>query len=159
MSLDFTDDQSTLLQVMAWCRQATSHYLSQCWPWSLSPYGVTRPQWVNSLLDMGVLTIHRHGATFTLDFMMHFDAWFPCDNQALGYNIDQILNSSYHTLKHTLWVLIVDFAISLVWGRIEAGNDTDQIDEYFIELTWRHLVLLKFQYAMLAGQLMLVRVE
>ena len=28
MSLDFTDDQSTLVQVMAWCRQATSRYLS-----------------------------------------------------------------------------------------------------------------------------------
>ena len=48
MSLDFTDDQSTLVQVMAWCRQATSHYLSQCWPRSLSPYGVIRPQWVDS---------------------------------------------------------------------------------------------------------------
>ena len=35
MSLDFTDDQSTLVQVMAWCRQATSHYLSQCWPRSM----------------------------------------------------------------------------------------------------------------------------
>ena len=31
---------------MAWCRQATSHYLSQRWPRSLSPYGVTRPQCV-----------------------------------------------------------------------------------------------------------------
>ena len=30
MSLDFTDDQSTLVQVMAWCCQAPSHYLSQC---------------------------------------------------------------------------------------------------------------------------------
>ena len=30
MSLDFTDDQSTLVQVMAWSRQAPSHYLSQC---------------------------------------------------------------------------------------------------------------------------------
>ena len=48
MSLDFTDDESTLVQVMAWCREATSHYLSQCWPRSLSPYGVTRPQWVTS---------------------------------------------------------------------------------------------------------------
>ena len=48
MSLDFTDDQSTLVQVLAWCHQATSHYLSQCWPRSLPPYGVTRPQWVNS---------------------------------------------------------------------------------------------------------------
>ena len=39
-----TDDKSTLVQVMAWCRQATSHYLSQYWP-----DGVTGPQWVNSL--------------------------------------------------------------------------------------------------------------
>ena len=46
MSLDLTDDKSTLVQVMARCRQATSHYLSQCWPRSLLPYGVTRPQWV-----------------------------------------------------------------------------------------------------------------
>ena len=34
MSLDFTDDKS-------------SHYRSQCWPRSLLPYGVIRPQWVN----------------------------------------------------------------------------------------------------------------
>ena len=47
MSLDLTDDKSTLVQVMAWCRQAPSHYLSQCWPRSLSPYDITRPQWVN----------------------------------------------------------------------------------------------------------------
>ena len=46
MSLDFTDDRSTLFQVMAWCRNATSHYLSQCWPRSMSPNGVIRPQWV-----------------------------------------------------------------------------------------------------------------
>ena len=50
MSLDLTDDQSTLVQVMAWCRQATSHYLSQCWLRSLSPYGDNelRPQWVKT---------------------------------------------------------------------------------------------------------------
>ena len=45
MSMDLTDDESTLIQVMAWCRQATSHYLSQCWPRSLLPY-VIKPQWV-----------------------------------------------------------------------------------------------------------------
>ena len=30
--LDLTNDKSTLVQVMAWCHHATSHYLSQCWP-------------------------------------------------------------------------------------------------------------------------------
>ena len=49
MPQDLTDDKSTLAQVMAWCRQATSHYLSQCWLSSLSLYGVTRPQWVKWL--------------------------------------------------------------------------------------------------------------
>ena len=48
-SLDLSDNKSTLDQVMAWCRQATSHYLNQCWPRSLPPYGVTRPQCVNWL--------------------------------------------------------------------------------------------------------------
>ena len=47
MPWDFTDDKSTLVQVMAWCHQATSHYPSQCWPSPMLPYGATRPQWVN----------------------------------------------------------------------------------------------------------------
>ena len=46
MAMDFSYGKSTLVQVMAWCRQATSHYLSQCWPWSLSSYGVIRQQLV-----------------------------------------------------------------------------------------------------------------
>ena len=49
MPMDLNDGKSTLVQVMAWCRQATSHYPSKCWPRSLSPYGVSRPQGVNSL--------------------------------------------------------------------------------------------------------------
>ena len=50
MLLYFTDDKSILIQVMAWWRQATSHYLSQCWPSFMLPYGVTRPQWVNIVI-------------------------------------------------------------------------------------------------------------
>ena len=44
------DDKSTLVQVMAWCHQSTSHYnplpSSQYRPSSISPYGLTGPQWV-----------------------------------------------------------------------------------------------------------------
>ena len=54
--LDLTGDKSTLVQVMAWCRQATSHYLNQCWPRSLPPYGVTRPQWVNEVSHVTLLS-------------------------------------------------------------------------------------------------------
>ena len=34
---------------MACCLQATIHYPSQCWQRSLLPYGVARPQWVNTI--------------------------------------------------------------------------------------------------------------
>ena len=46
-----TFDKSTLVIAVAWCCHATSHYLNQCWPRSISPYGVTRPQWVNDNIN------------------------------------------------------------------------------------------------------------
>ena len=36
-------------QVMTWYHQATSHYLSQCWPRSILPYDITRPLWIKRL--------------------------------------------------------------------------------------------------------------
>ena len=50
--LDLTDYKSPLLRVMAWCRQATGHYLKQCWPRSVSPYGITRPQCGKLILNV-----------------------------------------------------------------------------------------------------------
>ena len=42
---------------MAWCHHTTSHYLSQCWPRSMSPCSITGPQWVeylpNSFISIG----------------------------------------------------------------------------------------------------------
>ena len=74
MPQDFTDDKSTLVQVMAWCRQAPSHHLSQCWLSSLSPYGVTRPQWVkwlflNSLSSSDVIW-HRWSGSSLFQLMV-----------------------------------------------------------------------------------------
>ena len=36
---------------MVWYRQAMSHQLSQCWPRSMSLYGVIRPQYVHVLAE------------------------------------------------------------------------------------------------------------
>ena len=52
---------------MAWCHQATSHYLSQCWHRSMSPYGVTRPQWVKAGCHIYVLVNYVNiGSAFRL---------------------------------------------------------------------------------------------
>ena len=78
MSLDLTDDQSTLVQVIAWYRQATSHYLSQCWPRSLSPYGITRPQWVK------VKNMNEH---FSNHILLDIHTFNTSHTEFLGENI------------------------------------------------------------------------
>ena len=71
MPMEFTDGKLTLVQVMAWCRQATSHYLRQCWPWSLSPYGVIRLQWVKAwLLTLNVRRPSYLGLTRSISCLL-----------------------------------------------------------------------------------------
>ena len=50
MPQNLTNEKSALVQVMAWWCQAASHYLSQCWPRSMWPYGITKPQWVHTII-------------------------------------------------------------------------------------------------------------
>ena len=50
---------------MAWCRQATSHYQSHCWLSYMSPYGVTRLQWVNTKHQPPSLCIKCHWYIYT----------------------------------------------------------------------------------------------
>ena len=45
---DLFEDMPSLVWVMAWCQQTTSHYLILCWPRSLLQYFVTRPPMVSS---------------------------------------------------------------------------------------------------------------
>ena len=47
MPWDLTEDKSAWVQVIALCRHAATRCLSQCWASSMSPYDVTRSQWVN----------------------------------------------------------------------------------------------------------------
>ena len=54
MSQKLTDEKSTLAQVMAWC-------FSQCWTLFMSPYGVTRSQWVKHSINITVMSHEHHG--------------------------------------------------------------------------------------------------
>ena len=62
MSLHLTNDMWTLAQLMAWCHQATSHYLNlnQCWPRCMSPNGITRLEGINCASIENILTIPVH---------------------------------------------------------------------------------------------------
>ena len=56
---------------MAWCHQATSHYLGQCWPGSMPSYGITRPQWVNSI---GLVQVYGILSALTME-IPQFCTW------------------------------------------------------------------------------------
>ena len=74
------NEKSTLVQVMAWCHQATSHYLSQCWPRSVSPYGVSRPQWYSVIYR--IITHCCVSKEFLRIVFAICSIWYIC----VGYN-------------------------------------------------------------------------
>ena len=47
MPQNLTNEKSTLVEVMAFCHQAASHYLGQFWSRSMLPYDFTGPLWVS----------------------------------------------------------------------------------------------------------------
>ena len=121
MSLDFTDDQSTLVQVMAWCRQATSHYLSQCWPRSMLPYGVTRPQCVNTLM-LGKIWLSVTGTTsLSCHDETHDDVTWKCFPNYWSFVIFSEVPLSTMDSNHKMLVMMnvdvffVDFAFIFQW--------------------------------------------
>ena len=98
MPQNLTDDKSTLVQVMAWCRQATSHYLNQCWPRSPMPYGVTRPQWVKTLWIRQIWnpTWWWHSRGSHLNLRHCWCSW------SLGNDAGEIHNSHMRAFRHGL---------------------------------------------------------
>ena len=62
---------------MAWCHQATGHYLNQCWQRLITPYGITRPQWVNTLRP------RQNGRHFADDMFkcifLNENVWIPIE--------------------------------------------------------------------------------
>ena len=84
-----TDDKSILVQVMACWPQATSHYLSRCWPRSMSPYGITKPQWVIRLTTQqnghhiaGNIFIFDEKCSTFIQFSLKFIRKSPIDNKS-----------------------------------------------------------------------------
>ena len=130
MIQDLTDDKSTLIQVMAWCCQATSHYLSQCWPRSTSPYGVIRPQWVNHHLhtylqihvamelretvswqptaDMETITVLRHHILHLQDRKMTALTHWSLRDVIYRYHLKCFIFKCMFSvlfLEHFLWIM------------------------------------------------------
>ena len=136
MSLDSSDDQSTLVQVMAWCRQATSHYLSQCWPRSLSPYGLTRPQWV--LIAVKICLLFQ-SVQCPMMALYHFHV-SKVSNFPRGWNLywniwlESPLTWWYHQMETFSALLALCVGNSLVTGKFLSQRPVIRSFDVFFDL-------------------------
>ena len=90
-----------LVKVMALCHQGTSHYLSQCEPSFMSPYGVTRNQSVKPLVHSWLILICM-GFLFT--------------KMVFTLALIRAHFSSQHSVEHQdLWWLGFDFSDPQPW--------------------------------------------
>ena len=102
MPQDLTDNKSTLVQVMAWCRQTTSHYLSQCWLTSLLPYGVARAQWVNVQVQAIVASTSNYCIIKVNNwFADHIEKYFKTYDKNRDTGTE--CTSLFHTLLLSSW--------------------------------------------------------
>ena len=81
------DNKSALVQERAWCCQAASLYLSQCWPSSMSPYGITsRAETIRDMMHDTIRYVPR--------YICHSFTWEAeaCDPSLLS----EALHSTYY---------------------------------------------------------------
>ena len=97
MPWDIADDESTLVQLMAWCRQATSHYLNQCWPRSMWSYGITRPlrlaknNFTGALAELKVNFLNKIGIWWALNYT-------PCIDCLSSQSLTTVIERSHGSL-------------------------------------------------------------
>ena len=136
MSLGFTDDKPTLVQVMAWCRQTTSHYLSQCWLSSLSPYGVTTPKRVNGTTAKILFLVYRilkHALKLHLNWI-----------RTLWISVSMTKDHCYcpvHLLKD-ICPSIIHSDTMPVWANTMVNSAAANSIEHYIAFTWVNIAML-----------------
>ena len=92
---------------MACCHQAASHYLNQFWPSLMTPYGVTRPQCVNTCVNIIVASLnHEWYACERWDYLKEFTLkiWHLCPR----------LSSVFEVIK-AWWMYMYDLYESMAF--------------------------------------------
>ena len=141
---------------MACCHQGMNHFLSQCWPRSVLPFGITRPWWVNSF---------RPGDTICWQKSCHhWFRWWLVTSQLPSQCLNQTYNVNWTSRNLLLWTCTQNYILfccensfknvwkttlltieakwcryaSVKWVIIGAGNDMLAIQ--YQAITWPMLI-------------------
>ena len=119
---------------MASCHQSASLYRSQCWPRSMSPYGVIRSKWFNQN-QLILSTAYRHGGCrwpgATLAPGQLQPSWWLHYYWSLKYHITQHIvlsqilwysNAIWHNVTWTAFsqVMACGFEQAITWNSSES---------------------------------------
>ena len=125
------------VQVMAWWRQATSHYLSQCWPRSKSPKASkgNLSVWVRDfLVSFMLINLNEIQKLWLQDFVSKLNSywyhychrchcWFACyssgdsSNTINPYLLFEVVHAKCHyAVIHTFHILSFLFIIAIILG-------------------------------------------
>ena len=136
---------------MAWCRQATSHYPSQCWPRSLLPYGVIRPQWVNvfSIETYRVNINHPDRGDTKADCIIFNNAFF----NNVQTRVYDCINSYSLLSNKRIWNFILGpvavIVSERVWQMLWQSSfwDSSKIASgiHFLSLSYRQKIVIRIQ--------------
>ena len=104
MPEELADNKSTLVQVMAWCHQATSHYLSQCWPRSTSSYNFDN--------DISF----QHTMLLNVDCKLPRGSWYHEVTQWISYKRSQTNIQFNSSRKNTGLMVYWLWPSDAMWG-------------------------------------------
>ena len=134
LSLDLTEDKSISDSRYL---TAPSHYLNQCLPRSLMPYGVTRTQWVNLLNCFG--NIRKHISIFD-----HFLTLRWCNKLQLFHVVD-IFNSQALLSKLTSHYFRYQYYISVTLS-LSLDHTKWLADDTFKCISWVEIFIFSLRF-------------
>ena len=111
-------DESILVQVMVWCRNKKK-YLSQCWPRSTLPYGLTMPQWVDIcvyILNTFLLCAYINDISIHAWFSWSIINWYlsHADDLALFHQHQILLKVSWVHFPELMFIYVCIFVVVVV---------------------------------------------
>ena len=112
---DHNDDKSTLKLVMAWCRQATSNSLNQCWQRPVTLYFITMSHRVKRQMELICIMMTCYLNAFHISGPFWNGLVIRSCDVVIAVSIDKILNkaSSCRWFETTLHSCDVVLHISL----------------------------------------------
>ena len=121
-------NESALVQVMAWRRQATSHYLDRCWPSSPTYICGTREIRVNvgNLFQPSNIMRYPHNALPTShDSFLFIEMQINCkliEDQQGSFHALAYKDARNPLMQHSFLLIVVDYFITVVYKRYHSMN-------------------------------------